>query len=56
MFSRKQLNLSVLTPEFLDANTFINDENIKKYADNPEQYNKVRIELLHQILKAKNKK
>ena len=29
MFSRKQLNLSVLTPEFLDANTFINDENIK---------------------------
>ena len=45
-----------MTPDFISANEFINDEKYKKYSVDEEQYQRIRIELLKQLLKNKSKK
>lgn len=47
--------IEFMTPEFLDAKQFINDEKFKKYNTDEEQYNKMRIDLLKLMLKNKSK-
>ncbi len=48
--------INFMTPDFISANEFINEEKYKKYSVDEEQYNKMRIELLKQLLKNKSKK
>lgn len=58
MFKKPSMNgqdiQMTLMPDFIDAKDFINKERYKAYGD--ESYEKIRIQLLQDMLKNRNKK
>jgi hypothetical protein len=41
-----------IQPQFMTLNQFLTDNKIKKHTD-PEEYNKMKLEALHQLVKNK---
>lgn len=51
---KKTPNSSMFEPHLISVNDFLNSERFKTYAQDPEEYNKMRINILKDLLNKKN--